>query len=384
VEYPVVTGFGMVASLGYDARTCCAAARAGLVRPFMLDALKVPTPVEGEPAPTIGHAASLLTRGFEGDARLVRLLQGVLTDLSAHAYTQAQGVRSGFYLSLPDPRRIYGGLELIPSEATRKEKEKEAADADDEPDVERPSRLLAQAAELARWRGTPQVRGVVTSGHAGGIEALNAASLDLAAGSIDVAIVLGVDSLLDEDTLYWLQATYRLKTAANPVGLPPGEAAAAILIETTAGAQARQRPTIANVLNVTVGAEAQSLLSGAPPVGSELARVLAAAGELAGWRDETPAWLVVDHNGETYRAAEWGHAVVRLRGEYAAVANAKLWYPAAALGDTGAASSVVGMCVALAAIERGYNAAPCCVISATSEAEPRAVAVLAAPQGARH
>ncbi len=78
-----IAGIGLVSALGCDAATSCAAARAGLVRSRVLDNFALRSAVDGEAEPVIGHPVSLLTRGFEGDARLMRLLQGALTDLLA-------------------------------------------------------------------------------------------------------------------------------------------------------------------------------------------------------------------------------------------------------------------------------------------------------------
>lgn len=368
----------MVASLGYDARTCCAAARAGLVRPTPIESFRMPSPVDGEPVPAIGHAASLLTRGFEGNQRLLRLLQGLFTDLRTQGIVPHDGARVGFYCSFPDPLRTFSGSALIADEKARAALAEEAATMEGvHVDPRFAHRLVGRAAQLVQWRGTPTVRCAVSSGHAGGIEALGIAMREIEEQQVDVAVVLGVDSLLDEDTLAWLKKTQRLKAADSPVGLQPGEAAAAIVVEGMQGAGARQHRPIARISHVAFGSEPRSLVSGATPLGEQLAIALARVGEAAGWREGHTPWLIVDHNGEAYRATEWGHAVVRLRGDYAGVADATLWYPAASLGDTGSASSIVAMCMALAAIERRYRPRSSCVVTSTSDAHQRAVAVLA-------
>ena len=114
----VVTAQGMVSSLGLDAATSCAAARAGLRRAQELDTLKFASLDGREIQCTIGHQAPIITHGFEGAARLAQLVTGALRDLSTHGPIPSG--RKGLYLSMPSARRHLTGAELIPDPEVRK------------------------------------------------------------------------------------------------------------------------------------------------------------------------------------------------------------------------------------------------------------------------
>lgn len=375
-----VTAHSMVTSLGCDAATACAAARAGLSRAGKVEGMELTSEVTGEPEPLIAHAVPLLTRGFEGDVRLQRLLFGGLSELKSQLPDGAlTSGRVGFYLSLPDPARAVRGLDLIPDDETRAAYAEQAGDFGPEPsDSGFAYALLAGAAAQAGWPGEIDLRHVSLAGHAAGAQCVAWAQRDLESGRVALAIVGAADSLLDQDTLAWLCSANRLKLSGMPVGLMPGEACAFLALSAQ-GAQAEGK-----IGGVGLTAEPKTLWSGATSVGEALAKAIEQVAEPAGWRDAAAAWLVCDHNGETYRANEWGHALVRLRAQHPALDAPQLWMPAESFGDTGSASALVGVCVALAAFERNYAPSPKAVIVSASESQMRSALVLTSrhPQGA--
>src|SRR5213594_3994493 len=232
----VVASVGMVTALGCDNATSCAAARAGLVRSSVVKHYRMRSAVDGDEEPVIGHAASLLTHGFEGEARLSRLAQGALADLLARTAEFRWKDRSHrFYLSLPDPPRTLSGAELIADEAARRaralssqqgeeaaeetadaaeaaaEAEEAAADVEEAADRQgeeeavatestAAERILAKAASFADWPGETSLGFSSIAGHVGGLAAIQAAVRDLDSGAVQAAIVLAADSLLDEET----------------------------------------------------------------------------------------------------------------------------------------------------------------------------------------
>ena len=209
-------------------------------------------------------------------------------------------------------------------------------------------------------------------GHAGGCECLALACSDLAEGRVGQALVAGVDSLLDPETIAWLHQAGRLKLSGMPVGLMPGEAAAFVLL-------CPESPLVEATVTATGDAsEAKTLWSGSTSVGQGLAQALAQVAAAAGWAENQRAWVLADLNGEVYRANEWGHAVARLRADWPALENTALWLPAASFGDTGAASALMAVCSALQAQLRGYAPAERAVIVAASEGESRSVVVMQA------
>jgi 3-oxoacyl-[acyl-carrier-protein] synthase-1 len=356
----------MISALG-NLPTSCAAARAGLSRCLPLDHLTLDNPTTGEPEAAVGHQAhSSLTHGFAGFGRLVRLAQAALEDLSARRDLRRLPPKAAAYLSLPPADRTQGGAKLISDEAVRER----YLDPDLNAAVRHrpPSELWSRAASLAGvFAAPPPLAYSSVLGHAGVADALYRASMDLTAGAVDAAIVGGADSLVDERVLGWLSATGRLKCAGAPAGLIPGEAAAFLLLERAVDVAPREDKPLAALLPSSTVLDAPSQLEGNVPLGTEIARLLAAQEPLAQWSNGQRAWLVADTNGEDFRALELGHALVRLRARFEAFAAPVVWYPAVSFGDTAAASGALAICVALAAFSRGY--APGAVASVTSASD---------------
>jgi len=347
----------MVAALGNDVAMNCAAARAGLVRSGVLENYRIRSAVEGSEQPVIGHAAHLYTKGFEGETRLVRLMQGALLDLlrqTPHVDWPSVGAR--FYVALPDPAR---GQALAPEGSPNDTRRHPWAVA---------ARILEKVLRLVAWPGAGQPAYVSVAGHAAGPLMLQAAMQDLANGATQMAVVIGVDSLLDEDTLNWLHSIDRLKCDGAPDGLQPGEACVALAL-TRAGLASQ----LAKITAVAVADEPRHLLSGTPTRGEALAQVVTEAWRVCG---ANKPWIVSDQNGEVYRAMDWGHAVVRLRADFDAFADPELWYPAASFGDTGAVSALLGICMAAKAWQRNYAVADAALIVSSADGPSRAAIAL--------
>ncbi|XXX72640.1 hypothetical protein WMF30_33830 [Sorangium sp. So ce134] len=361
----VVTGMGMVSSLGHDVVTACAAARAGLVVTEELD-YGVRSPEDGTVSGLLACPVRDLTRGFEGTARLLRLLEGALVDLLRQAPDVAGATSlAGVYLSLPDPRRAAPG-QGAPPEAPGPKPAGSTAGA---------AQLVRSAARLAGWPADLELREASSAGHSGVAHVMARAMSDLAEGRVRVALVAGVDSLLEEETLSWLEHARRLKVPGMPVGLRPGEAAAVVALETERAASARGARKLAAAREVRLAEDERTLLSRANPTGAVLAGLLLGLDE-GGFPGGSPAWLITDLNGESYRAVEWGNAVIRVRARRRGFPPRALWHPASSFGDTGAASGGVALCAAASAMTRGYAPSPSAVITSTSDGRGRAAVVL--------
>ncbi|MET0333889.1 MAG: hypothetical protein ABW190_06425 [Rhizobacter sp.] len=368
----------MVTSLGCDGADACAAARAGLTRAALIDGVTVSASVDGRPEPVAVHAAPVLTRGFEGETRLQRMLDHALRDMKESLVRAGTPLdRAGFYFAVPDPAREYQALALITADSVREEKAEIAkALAAQAFDGSSAQRMLTRAAAAAEWPTREhKLMCASAAGQAAALACVASAKQDLEAGRVDTAIVVAVDSLISPGTLSWLQQCHRLKTTAMPIGLMPGEGCV-VLALAREGAAAQ-----GHVLDAALGKEPLSLWSGATSVGIALGDVIARVADSAGWRDgHTPAWVISDHNGEVYRGNEWGHALVRLQGVWPAASDPTVWLPAIHFGDTGAAGPLIGVCMALRAFERGYAPGERAMVLASSEAEARAALVVAAPR----
>jgi 3-oxoacyl-[acyl-carrier-protein] synthase-1 len=96
------------------------------------------------------------------------------------------------------------------------------------------------------------------------------------------------------------------------------------------------------------------------------------------------AAVVSDMNGEAYRSGEWG--MIQARYMNGVNGEKNLICPAKNIGDTGAASPGVGVCVAVRAMERGYliegsgnRVGQALILSSSDDGERGAMLVSGAP-----
>ena len=354
----IITGIGMVSSLGLTAQTSCAAARAGISRARELDYFTQWSPVDGSISPVVGHQIPLITDGFEGDARLARILGGAISDLTTQLPNLPWGSEKlAWYLALPDRYRMWRGAERV---GVKKVREELLAAMEQVPkdntEFEAARQFLGMVGRNSRIPGTINLKFVSRAGNCALAECAKQALSDIAEKQVRYAIVAAVDSLLGEATLNWLTQTSRLKSPAVATGLAPGEAGVALCLQ---AAESNGREGVQPDLclqAVHQSHEENTLLSGKPVQGRALTELLESTADKEG------NWFVIDLNGEDYRAMEWGYALVRTKLDGYA-----LTYPAVSFGDTGTASPGVAVAVVRHAIRRGC--APCkrAVVLSTSD-----------------
>lgn len=351
----VVTGLGLATSLGVDAVSASAAARAGLTRPALLPVM-IPNVDTLDPEPVVGHPVPGLAAGFAGAGRLLRLLDLALDDLAAGVPPETLATAT-WLVALPEALPPHPPPDLLPTDAP-----------DAPPPEPLPPRLTPDAVRrsLARVTGSPLPadRLATFEGRAGFIRAMGHAS-HLAAGG-RTAVVGALDSLVDGTVVRAMAAHGRLAAPGARVGFQPGEAAVFVVVAPDGGAAALGR-----VGGGALEHEPAHLYSGRPALGRALA---AAASRLP---DAGNVWPVSDCNGEPWRSAEWGHAAVR----HAALREGvgQTLYPATSVGETGAASAAVGLTFALRAFARGYAPAPTALLLAADALGPRGVLLVHAP-----
>jgi 3-oxoacyl-[acyl-carrier-protein] synthase-1 len=341
----VVTGIAANTSLG-DAVTTCAAVRARLARPTALDA-EVWTEEEGA-VPVIGYPVASV-EGFQGEARLLALALEPLSRLWREAELPASP-EVGLLLAVPGlPRRAASSGAVAPPPGRN---------------------LLDRLVSLAGLPPSGKWRRTFQSGHAGFASAVDAALKLLAAGEVQACIVGGVDSLCDQAALDALATTEQLKTPDNPVGLQPGEAAAFLLLERPELPRARSARVLARISGVGIASQPQTGKEEALGQGllASIQQLLAATGPVS----PSGAFFVLDRNGETARANDWGYCLQRLTRRIPGLLPATQWDPATSLGDTGAASGALGVQLAIRAFVRGYAPARCGIVVSASETGGRA------------
>ncbi|RLB56735.1 MAG: hypothetical protein DRI90_18485, partial [Deltaproteobacteria bacterium] len=210
-----------------------------------------------------------------------------------------------------------------------------------------------------------------TTGRAAGLSLLERAVKELREGTIQGALVGGVDSLIRQPIAEKLDGERRIRSATAPEGFNPGEAAAFIYLEEAASAQQRGRTAYANVSAVAV-AEEPSAGTEKPNRATGLGKALRAVRLEAGL--EAMPLVVCDLNGERPRAHEWMLAATGALGDLHG--DEEVWHPADCIGDSGAAAGIVDLVWASVALQRGYAPLARALVWGASDGALRAAAVL--------
>lgn len=316
-----ITAHSMVTSLGLDAATSASAARAGIRRAQPLDYYEFRSPDGREPEFAIGHPVPIITHGFEGAARLVQLAKAALKGLPAP--TAAEAKRGGFYLSMPSFNRPWTMLDRIPDPETRKtwEDERDEEALTEEEDDEAVRDVMNKAVAGTGWQDVP-IRFVTRRGRSGFIAALAAGIKDCREGRIGSAIIGAFDSLLDKNTLLWLDRTAQLKTQSNPVGIEPGEAAAIVVVRIEPGSATTM---VEAVFSAKDEPHRQDL--------AELLRPIRKANSTS----EPDEWLVTEHAG----TVEDSELTAAFLAECARLPGYQTVMPDSTFGETAAASGAM-------------------------------------------
>jgi len=350
----VVSGIGMSTPVGRHAVQACASVRAGITRFAEWPYFQVPSE-DG----AVGLTASF----FQPDMLLGSWCEKAYA-LSHQAIAEAlfdarlydlerSPLRVGFFIATPSPERP--GVE--------------------DEDLES---FLGDVRDGGLIAVTPAYREVIAQDHVGGTAVIAKAAQALKEQTIDIAVVGGIDSLLEDELLEQLLAEGRLKTPGQPSGLIPGEGAAFAVLERAGDLARRGGKARARLAAVTLGTEST-------PIGPEhgihadgLTAVIRQT--LADSGDPREIRLVInDLNGERWRFLEWATVEVRC---LAALPNGwRLEHPADVLGDIGAAFSPSALCIAVRAMARGYAGGKGVLVTAASFGGGRSAFSVFAPEG---
>ncbi|WP_342376806.1 hypothetical protein NVS55_36305 [Myxococcus stipitatus] len=340
----VITGLGMVSSVGWDVVGSCAAIRAGINRFQEVDTFGARAPhEEGEPQPVV--AAPVLTE--RGPDWAVRLLTLAIEDLLRNARLGRKDLsRLRLVLSLPAPTRsvAHAALHqtLLPTLAAR-------------------TGLVTSASTVSH------------GGNTGMLQCVQDALATVGQSRWQGCIVAGVDSHLFSEELARLDRSGQLKSPRNRDGFIPGECATAVLLERRPEALKRGATPIASVVSAATSVEKSPFSAGAQSTGEGLTTALRGACESG--LPQGARWVICDLNGESYRAREWGLARVRLTQPLQGLR--RLWHPADCLGAVGAATGGVLMAVFGRALQRGYAPETSALLWAGNDEGQRTALVLA-------
>lgn len=355
-----VTARGMVTSVGFDAPSSCAAIRAGLARPHPLEYFQALDLETNELTQVVGHPVRGFTDGFNLVGRWLRLAYGAVDALADSVPPPGDAAfwsRTGLLVVVPpvDTARFQNEDEKDPAAAIR-------------------DSFIAPLLRRLKAPLDAKLVDVGGLGPAGLGTTLRLASDWLSRSVADRVLVVAVDSMLDPLTLQWLARTQRLKTEELAVGLMPGEAAVALLVEADAAARRRNARVWGRISSFATAKEPNAFAEGKQNSGRGLAQAVREV--VLTFTPKGTAFigdLYSDHNGESWRALEWGTAAHRLAG---VAAPSRMHLPATSLGDVGAASGPVAVCCALHDHWRRFSKAPTSlVVSSSDTGEVTAIAV---------
>ncbi|HUQ84056.1 MAG TPA: beta-ketoacyl synthase N-terminal-like domain-containing protein [Gemmatimonadaceae bacterium] len=337
-----ITGVGLVSSLGADAVSSCAAARAGLSRPQPIEDAMAWDEAEADSVPVHGHAVRHLTQGFAGLGRLARLGVAAWEDLDRNEAGTAPA-RYGLYIATSDGYYTAHARGQDEQPPTRDGVIADIQLAHRESIAERlPARLVA-----LRGKGSAGVTRALTGQHASFAAALIDAVADLRAGAVSEAIVGGVDSLVDPRVVGSLARLGLLKTPDNPAGMAPGEGAAFVRLQRRS-AMSPERRAIGFLSQVAWAAEETHRLADERSTGQPLLTLLRDAPPTA--QDGSRLLMLSTLNGDPVRAHEWGATIVGLPSWAHTAAHV---HPAMSFGDTGAAAAAMNTVFGLRTCARG-------------------------------
>ncbi|WP_123784084.1 hypothetical protein [Corallococcus macrosporus] len=299
----------------------------------------------------VGHPVRIFTDGFNIVGRWMRLAQGSIRDLVRYGGLPP-ATDKGFW-------RLTGLIVITPYHND----ERLLNDSETSQEDVRHAYLepLRQSLEVPIARENAEL---VCLGQAGVAWAIQQATHWMTTKRLERLIVVAADSYCDPLTLDWLSAYRRLKTPDNPCGLAPGEAGAAFLLEAPASARRRQPEMRLAIDGVATAVEPNHFFTRKPIVGVALSEVLAqtlVTSSTSSFKGD----LVSDLNGENWRAREMGNARVRLADHLDE--SVRVLMPATSVGDTGAASGALSLCVAARAIVRGYARTGQVLVATSSE-----------------
>ena len=364
-----VTGVGLACSLGLRADDACAAAHAGLTRPTPMPGLDVLDPAANEGTDLPVHAAPLVVDGFVGMTRLARLGTAALADLARTTDIPDDG-RTGLCVVLPSQYH----LRAYEDWALTQEDSEGVVDPENRTSDLRTADLKAYLLPtLKRYAGMslhPSDGVALFEDEAGFATLLRIARRALEGGAIRRCLVGGLDSKLDPETIHALGHAGVLLSPENAGGAMPGEAAAFLLVERAEG-NGRDRSDSGALASIGGIAQAEDAAltpdREGRPAGVALSTCLAATRSALAAAPET---VYTGLNGTPHRAFDWGCARVRLEADDLGFDAAEV-HPATSVGDVGAATGPVAVCLAAHARQRGWTDRPA-VVWLASDSGPRA------------
>jgi len=312
---PVITGIGIASPLG-DAQSACAAARAGLTRIQDLALFSVQDDETGEQVPLKGCALTGVTDGLGALARLSVLGSLAITDLVSNLNVANDSLATMPTIVCLSNEVYWRAAHYIDLEET---KDDLPFDLDEMLDGEIENRLRTyQEGLLGRIERLSGIKlnnkNVVfsTGDQANFAHVLQQVEENFLSNNVDSCFILTIDSLLEERTFNNALRLNLIKDTNNPIGIIPGEAAIALLVERYDHAVNRKAQPLAAVTACTYLHDELNRFSDGPVTGRILAEVIDAVVVDNENQPLSIDGMIVNLNGDIWRAKEWGAALTRL------------------------------------------------------------------------
>ncbi len=355
----------MVSSLGLDASSSCAAARAGLTRLTPLG-YEVHNEKEFEMVPVSGHSIGSFAEGYVELGRLVRLGAFAMRDLIATTAMQTTTFsRTAIMVNLASDYHESVYKKHMKSEMSARESVARLNDDDISYSDLMPWYKKSLVKNLLQFSGVseaPHLSEIVFMDQPGVMRAVSWARERLDSGSVDCCIIGGIDSLLEYNRLKILDTLGLLKTPLRSVGLIPGEGAAFLRLETLNSARARGATSLALIGAENFQSDTNTRFSGRPPDGQVIAHTAISALKNNKIKE---CEVIVDINGDPFRSQDWGNAIPKISTN---VNVRRAVIPAESFGDTCAAFGFIGACMAVSSFQRHYHSCEATLIWAASDA----------------
>jgi|GEM_PF-1556137 len=214
--------------------------------------------------------------------------------------------------------------------------------------------------------------------HAAGLQAVEQAVAALHSGAADVAVVIGIDTLLMPANFAEMLDRNQVKTDFQPSGMIPGEGAAVLVLERLADARKRDVPVYAAIGSLGSGVEEIPYDGSEPTRGEGMSGILQEVLATAGHPPEVFADVLTDLNGERGRFQEWGLVEVRCLNQLAY--GWQRHHTADCTGDLGAATGVFLMGLGAGMLRWGHATGQGVLVTTAAEQGERACASLVATE----
>ncbi len=349
----VITGMGLMTSVGHNAPQSLTSIRAGITR---FSEIPQYVPVVREPGmyfpePAIGSPVTGVTDGLEGIERLLAMSVPALKEAISDANLEGNDLQETMIL-------VAGG------------QRPDIMDGSRQATVFVP-RLASRASgfSFAGHSYFPQ-------GNVGFLLALKKGIELLNHGRCKCCIIGGVDSWLDTETLSWLDKVRRLKSESNVDAFIPGEGAAFAVIELKKNALGKKKKIYAKISTVVSKEEKHTIWSDTVCTAEGLSFCLKSISNGLIKKDMYPDAVLCDLNGESYRSTEWGYALTKSFQDKCPVPPIVI-HPADCFGDVGSATGGILLTCTAFLMKKDYANWDSAIIWCSSDnGERAAVSVL--------